>query len=74
MEMDVSKWMDFSLDQVGRKHYNYSSLQELKNDLEYYGLPSSLADFDINKFDEENGYISKDYQSWSTYAYPPLFN
>ena len=69
---DISKWNDFSLNQVGRRHYNYSSLEELKADLEYYGLPMSLADFDIRKFNKNNGYIKNDYHSWSALAYPPM--
>ncbi len=69
---DISKWNDFSLNQVGRRHYNYNSLEELKAALDYYGLPMSLADFDIRKFDKNTGYIKNDYQSWSALAYPPM--
>ena len=69
---DVSEWNDFSLDQIGRHHYNYNSLTELKEALEYYGLPQRLADFDERKLDKTNGYIKNDYQSWSALAYPPM--
>lgn len=69
---NIDKWNDFSLNQVGRRHYNYNSLTELKEALEYYGLPQSLADFDIKRLDKENGYIKNNYQSWSALAYPPM--
>lgn len=69
---DINQWDDFSLSQIGRHHYNYGSLSELKEALDYYGLPQSLANFNLKKLNKANGYIKNDYQSWSSFAYPPI--
>lgn len=71
LKAPMSEW-NFALDYNGRRWEKFDDVDSLKAQLKYYGLPDSLAIFNVSRFDKEGCYIKNSYRSSAIYAYPPV--